>query len=62
MSVPSIKLNRESGAYTYGPVEKCASCYRDHEILEVVLRDDRVWYRCPKQGTLVFIRRVNVRL
>ncbi len=60
VSAPSIKLDRESHVYTYGPITKCVACQGNHEAAIVVVQDDRVWYRCGR--TLIFIRRVNVRL
>lgn len=40
----------------YVKVTRCASCGKDHEKAEIVLRDGSVWFRCGTYGYLIYIR------
>jgi len=40
----------------YTSVPRCASCNAPHPQAELVPRDSSVYYRCTKNGYLIYIR------
>lgn len=56
---PTFRKGEAEGDYKYGPIVPCHSCGKQHDEAEAVVREDRVWYRCPSTHNLVYIRDVR---